>query len=129
MPEDNDSVQEGENQLDITVERVHLEWQAISCSYNGSHGKIVVLHDVWGQALPGEMQVLGGGGAAWGMHAEGRLCQGGLVAAAVAISRSTQPSQWLTRSSSTACIWLGGCSSAGASCQPAARRSAPLGGA
>jgi len=43
--------------LDSKVERVHLEWQGLCCSYNGSNGKIVVLADIWGQALPGEMQV------------------------------------------------------------------------
>jgi hypothetical protein len=39
------------------VERVNLEWQQISCAYSAAAGRIVVLHDVWGQALPGEMQV------------------------------------------------------------------------
>lgn len=43
--------------LESKVERVHLEWQALCCSYNSSHGKIVVLQDVWGAALAGEMQV------------------------------------------------------------------------
>lgn len=45
--------------LESKVERVHLEWQGLSCSYNSSHGKIVVLQDVWGAALAGEMQVRG----------------------------------------------------------------------
>lgn len=39
------------------VEKVHLEWQQLCCAYNTAGGKIVVLHDVWGQAAPGEMQV------------------------------------------------------------------------
>lgn len=39
------------------VERVHLEWQAISCSYNAAAGKLPVLQDIWGQANAGEMQV------------------------------------------------------------------------
>jgi hypothetical protein len=39
------------------VEKVHLEWQQLCCTYNTAGGKIVVLHDVWGQAAPGEMQV------------------------------------------------------------------------
>lgn len=43
--------------LETKVERVHLEWQGLCCSYNGSHGKIVVLQDIWGAALAGEMQV------------------------------------------------------------------------
>lgn len=45
------------DRLESKVERVHLEWQGLGCSYNGSHGKLVVLQDVWGSALPGEMQV------------------------------------------------------------------------
>jgi hypothetical protein len=39
------------------VERLYLEWQSIYCSYAGAHGKINVLHDIWGKAAPGEMQV------------------------------------------------------------------------
>lgn len=39
------------------VERVHLEWQSIHCSYAAAHGKINVLQDIWGKAAPGEMQV------------------------------------------------------------------------
>lgn len=39
------------------VEYVHLEWQGLCCSYNTSHGKIDVLQDIWGAAIPGEMQV------------------------------------------------------------------------
>lgn len=46
------------DRLESKVERVHLEWQGLSCSYNGSHGKLVVLQDVWGAALAGEMQAL-----------------------------------------------------------------------
>lgn len=42
---------------DRQVERVHLEWQCITCSYAGAHGKVNVLHDIWGKAAPGEMQV------------------------------------------------------------------------
>src|SRR5690349_7443485 len=45
------------DRLESKVERVHLEWQALCCSYNSSHGKIEVLQDVWGAALAGEMQV------------------------------------------------------------------------
>jgi hypothetical protein len=39
------------------VEKVRLEWQQISCYYEGAQGRVVVLQDVWGQAEPGEMQV------------------------------------------------------------------------
>lgn len=39
------------------VLRVDLEWQSICCSYAGSHGKVHVLHDIWGKAAAGEMQV------------------------------------------------------------------------
>jgi hypothetical protein len=52
---ESESVQS--DRLESKVERVHLEWQGLTCSYNGSHGKIVVLQDVWGAALAGEMQV------------------------------------------------------------------------
>eukprot|EP00879_Flechtneria_rotunda_P017044 GHRR01017850.1.p1 GENE.GHRR01017850.1~~GHRR01017850.1.p1 ORF type:complete len:820 (+),score=223.92 GHRR01017850.1:95-2554(+) len=40
------------------VERVHLQWQKLSCTYNAPAGKIVVLQDIWGHAAPGEMQAL-----------------------------------------------------------------------
>lgn len=53
---ESESVQS--DRLESKVERVHLEWQGLTCSYNGSHGKIVVLQDVWGAALAGEMQAL-----------------------------------------------------------------------
>ena len=39
------------------VERAHLEWQQLSCTYNTPNGKIVVLDNIWGRASPGEMQV------------------------------------------------------------------------
>jgi hypothetical protein len=39
------------------VEKVHLEWQQLCCTYNAAGGKIVVLDNIWGQATPGEMQV------------------------------------------------------------------------
>lgn len=39
------------------VERVQLEWQSIHCSYAAGNGKVSILHDVWGKAEPGEMQV------------------------------------------------------------------------
>jgi hypothetical protein len=39
------------------VERVNLEWQSICCSYAAAHGKVNILHDVWGKAAAGEMQV------------------------------------------------------------------------
>jgi hypothetical protein len=45
------------SRADTKVEKVHLEWQQLCCTYNTAGGKIVVLHDVWGQAAPGEMQV------------------------------------------------------------------------
>lgn len=47
----------GHQTTDRQVERVHLEWQCITCSYAGAHGKVNVLHDIWGKAQPGEMQV------------------------------------------------------------------------
>jgi hypothetical protein len=47
---------------DRQVERVHLEWQCITCSYAGAHGKVNVLHDIWGKAEPGEMQVCNSSG-------------------------------------------------------------------
>lgn len=39
------------------VERVNLEWQSICCSYAAGNGKVNILHDVWGKAAAGEMQV------------------------------------------------------------------------
>lgn len=41
------------------VKKIHLEWQSIHCSYAAAHGKINILHDIWGKAAPGEMQVNG----------------------------------------------------------------------
>jgi ABC-type multidrug transport system fused ATPase/permease subunit len=40
-----------------------LEWQRISCSYRAQGGTKVVLHEIYGRAAPGEMQV---DGAGWG---------------------------------------------------------------
>jgi hypothetical protein len=43
----------------MVVERVHLDWQRLGCSYKIAGGTKVVLHDIWGAANPGEMQVRG----------------------------------------------------------------------
>ena len=40
------------------VERIELEWQALSCCYRTNAGAKWVLKDVWGVAHPGEMQAL-----------------------------------------------------------------------
>jgi hypothetical protein len=42
---------------DHPVERMNLEWQNICCAYGVSHGKVQILHDIWGKAAAGEMQV------------------------------------------------------------------------
>lgn len=49
------------------VERVNLEWQNICCSYAAAHGKVNILHDIWGKAAAGEMQVgISIQGGSWG---------------------------------------------------------------
>lgn len=51
------------------VERVDLEWQSICCAYAAAHGKVQILHDIWGKAAAGEMQVR------WHLHrSELRVC-------------------------------------------------------
>ena len=39
------------------VERVEVEWQRIGCTYRIGGRTKVVLRDIWGKAVPGEMQV------------------------------------------------------------------------
>lgn len=39
------------------VQPAKLEWQQLSCAYRVGGSRVLVLQDVWGQALPGEMQV------------------------------------------------------------------------
>lgn len=39
------------------VERIELEWQALSCCYRTNQGNKWVLKDIYGAAQPGEMQV------------------------------------------------------------------------
>lgn len=77
---DHGSAKEEEG-LEVKVERVHLEWQGVCCSYNSGPRKIVVLQDIWGQALPGEMQVraprVGSGG--WGRTLRGPALPGDLA--------------------------------------------------
>jgi hypothetical protein len=46
------------------VERIELEWQALSCCYNTNTGKKWVLKDIYGMAHPGEMQVRAAGACA-----------------------------------------------------------------
>lgn len=44
--------------MSVQVEKSHLEWRGVGCSYPAPGGGLkVVLHDVWGKAHPGEMQV------------------------------------------------------------------------
>uniref|UniRef100_A0A383VRM2 ABC transporter domain-containing protein n=1 Tax=Tetradesmus obliquus TaxID=3088 RepID=A0A383VRM2_TETOB len=56
--QDGHSIKEASGAAVTKVEKVHLEWQQLCCTYNAAGGKIVVLDNIWGQATPGEMQAL-----------------------------------------------------------------------
>ena len=58
------------------VERIELEWQALSCCYNTNTGKKWVLKDIYGVAHPGEMQVGAGCAPAPPVHGMQRACKG-----------------------------------------------------
>jgi hypothetical protein len=55
--QDEHFIKEASGAAVTKVEKVHLEWQQLCCTYNAAGGKIVVLDNIWGQATPGEMQV------------------------------------------------------------------------
>ncbi len=62
LPDKHAAAEPGEAavQMGETVAKVQpleLEWQGIGCSYSTARGSKVVLQDVWGKAVPGQMKV------------------------------------------------------------------------